>query len=505
MKYLLFAPIRTSAFVPHFISLVMDNAETYIKEGHSVDLLYCDGKAISVCFYNAYGDKKVCQSCNMLRKYMLSFLSKEIKRKPISAFYDESINYNTLQFSYNSIDDIKKLEYNQVKIGYAALSTYLTITRNLKPLINDDFRNYFDGLLIAACKLTDITDKASDYYQPDIVGVFNSRLICCRPVVDTCISKKIDFVSYEVGSDLQNNLVKKFFFNSTPHNTDYNTQIINKMWDSAMPSQEEKVRIAETFYYKRRNALAAADKVYVKDQVKGKMPDGWNNSKHNIVIFNSSEDEFAALGEEYEAMFFFPSQLVGIKYLINKYKDYPDYHFYVRIHPNLKEIEYSYHKELYDFGDCPNATIIPAHSDISTYALIDNADKVIVFGSTTGAEAAFADKPTILLGTSLYRFLDICYIPTNETELHEMILNKDLAPKDKIGTLKFAYYLMNDDFEKFKYFTSNKKKTYKFIKTFVLTDCMLKGSKISRYIGFLLQIYGKYVWDKSKRNIPELE
>ena len=76
-----------------------------------------------------------------------------------------------------------------------------------------------------------------------------------------------------------------------------------------------------------------------------------------------------------------------------------------------------YHTDLLKLGEkYPNMTVIPGGSSLSTYALIDRADVVVVWGSTTGAEAVYHGKPVILLGGAVYRELGITYYPENEDE-----------------------------------------------------------------------------------------
>ena len=117
--------------------------------------------------------------------------------------------------------------------------------------------------------------------------------------------------------------------------------------------------------------------------------------------------------------------------MIEKFKGYKDYHFYLRVHPNLKDVKYQYHLKLYElFEGVENFTIIEPTSPISTYALIDYCDKVVVFGSTTGPEAVFWGKPTILLSYCVYSLLDICYVPKDLEEFDLLIEDKELSDED---------------------------------------------------------------------------
>jgi capsule polysaccharide export protein KpsC/LpsZ len=120
----------------------------------------------------------------------------------------------------------------------------------------------------------------------------------------------------------------------------------------------------------------------------------------------------------------------------------PDIHFYLRIHPNLKGVTHKAHMELYDLGKYPNITIIPPESKVSSYALMDACDKVVTFGSSTGVEASYWGKPSILVGRSFYEMTGACYHMKSRDELVSAI-NNDLPAKDQLGALKYAYFVLD--------------------------------------------------------------
>ena len=173
------------------------------------------------------------------------------------------------------------------------------------------------------------------------------------------------------------------------------------------------------------------------------MPNEWDENKRNIIIYNSSEDEYVAIGEEYEDLALFPDQYMALKYIFNEHKDDSEIHFYLRIHPNLKGVSYKYHMDLYEFErEFENVSVIGADNPISSYKLLDLSEKVIVFGSTIGLESVYWGKAVILLGCTWYYYSDICYLPETKEELSTMIL-QTLKPKYNDNVLKqglFHYY-----------------------------------------------------------------
>ena len=144
------------------------------------------------------------------------------------------------------------------------------------------------------------------------------------------------------------------------------------------------------------------------------------------------------------------------------YKNDKTKHFTLRIHPNLKGLPFHYHMGLYELN-YPNLTVIPADSDISSYALIDAADKVITFGSTMGIESTYWNKPSISIGFAFYRSLNVVYTPKNEDELWKLIDNKELPPIDSERCLPYGFFYMSNKHEKFKHINVGKSRWFYFL------------------------------------------
>lgn len=490
MKHLFVIPFEPSFTVPNRLYTTLEGAMCQAEQGNEVTLLFCDGKSTNFCWVNTKCDKQMCKFCNLYRKLFFRTLPKTIKYLPASQFFKESHqDYTTLTFDYKNNTELKGLYYKGVGIGYAALSSYISQTRNLYPLMNDEFHKHLDPILASIVQLTDIFISALEYQKPEHIGVYNARFVVSRPIFDICKSRDIDVTVYEPAPIFPEGKCCMPYLNTLPHDIEYNTNIINQIWNSDKHPREEKLKIASSFFYNRRNAIPAGDKVYVKDQQKGLLPDDWDSNKHNIVILNSSEDEFASLGKDFENNLY-PSQYRGIKDIFERYKNMNDYHFYLRIHPNLKDIPYAYHKKLYDLSKISNnITIISGNSPISTYSLIDAAEKIIVFGSTTGLEAVFWGKPVILLSKCAYSYLDICYCPTSVEELDKYITS-DLLPKDKQPALALAYCRLCDEFPPFKYFPYQFKRNKVAGRVFDIYRLNIAGHSWLKFTSTIIRVLG---------------
>jgi len=494
MKYLIFAPAYCSFLSPAAVTQVIDDAVQFAEQGHEVTLAYCDNSISRYCGVNTAQSKGACKTC---RLYMHSLLKAKPVRhcKGLNLIKYTDHELSTVEFSYNSVNDIKNIYYKGVAVGLAAYSSFLSISRNLYPKIDSHFRNYFDKLLQSACNYTDFTLDLVERIKPDIVCGLNSRAVYSRPVRDITRIKGIPYECWEGAYDRRSQYRKTSFGDSTPHDPETNRRLVEEKWSNSALPEEERAKIGEEFYYKRRNSIPAGDKLYVKNQLSGKLPDDFDTSKHNILILNSSEDEYASISEDFSIGFPFQSQYIGIRYISDALSGMPDYHLYLRIHPNLKGISYLYHTKLYELEkDHPNLTVIPPESPISTYSMIDVCEKILVFGSMTGPEATYWGKPVILMYNSLYAKLDMTYNPHTPKEVIDLITTEDLPAKSRVQAIKFGYFMLNDENKGYKYLNPERSHMDLFGRSFDyhIVDA---GAIRSKWLIFL-QTIGKYLYYK---------
>ena len=113
-------------------------------------------------------------------------------------------------------------------------------------------------------------------------------------------------------------------------------------------------------------------------------------------------------------------------------------HWFIRMHPNSKG-DLFFQNEVKKFaGD--RVTVILPDSKISSYQLLLDVDKVLVFGSTIGVEACFWGKPTINLDNALYQNLDVAYTPNRKEDISSLVFDEALPPKPILGALMYGYF-----------------------------------------------------------------
>jgi hypothetical protein len=423
--------------------IILNEAERLLQEGHQVDILTC-GSGVKRCYANVSGDPSMCHVCVKMQNQWLHLLSPGARTFSYKEFLPAK-QQAWPAFVYENPEDIKKLEYKGVKIGYGAYSSYVSRTRNLNPAMTKEFKSFFDELLRTECLSTDILENYIDREKPDSVLMFNARHFEVRPFYDLPKTMNVRVECLEAGFSLVEDRYMGFNYGTfQPHSIEFNHKFMLQQWESSKIGSHEKERVAKEFYERKRGSVAAGGKVFTADQKLGTLPEGWDNSKRNIVIFNSSEDEFVAVGDEYSRKAMFADQFAGINAILELLKDQPDIHVYVRVHPAQRNVPYKYHHDLYKLpSKFDNVTVIHATDKVSSYTLIDSAEKVVVFGSTIGMEAAYWNKPVILLAGALYYYLNDVYVPKDKSELSQM-LKAELTPRKSSDSLRFGYFMMTE-------------------------------------------------------------
>jgi hypothetical protein len=448
----------------------IDALENAIKNKENKILyIYCDGQ-VKPCITNPSGDKGLCSECVFNSKISLGKYRDRIDIKPLSNFLKYPTEIDDIDLSnycYNSISDIKQLEYLNINIGLGALSTYFSITRNLDPILDEEFRDYFNHFLKYEIWLINIFEEIVNIHSINNINIFNGRMADIRPVFELAQKKKINTIVFELIRESNDVFYKQEFLNALPHSISENTKIINQIWENNTVTIEDKIKIGSSFFERRRKGILTRDlKVFIKNQQKGLLPDSWNKFKKNIVIFNSSEDEFAAIGDEFDKYSLFKTQEEAIIEILTQCDDDINFQFYLRIHPNLKNINYGYHMRLYELPKLfKNIEIIEPLSAVSTYDIADEADINIVFGSSVGVEACFWGSPVINLAGTYYYNLNVAYTPKNKVELFDLINTNELQPKPKINAIKYGYFLMKIE----------------------------QYTKVSKYSPVHLKLFGKYI------------
>lgn len=495
MKILIY---NSCAITNPAFGLLINEAINLIKQGKDVVFCHCRG-AMNICADNPLGKTTICSLCKMTFKKTIN------KYLPnISIVHLDNHRLEKIFFNFSTIEELKNIKYKDVGIGYSVYAYYATKARNSKPILSSTFVDCINILLNEAASLTDSFENVIKNNEITKVVLFNGRFFENRAILDLAKFHNISYDILEVVNGIRtvSNYNMLRFSNTTPHNLKTIHENIFKSWNKSPLSEEEKIKIGRSFYEKRRNGIIAGDRVYVSNQIKNLLPSDYSEEKINIVIYNSSDDEMSSVSRELDEKKIFASQYDGIEQIVRVFQNDGRYHFYLRIHPNLNGLPIP----IDQLSEYKNLTIIFPDSPISTYALLDIASQVIVFGSTIGIESIYWGKPVILLFAADYYYFNACSIPINLDEIIDAIHNPHyITDEDKMNAIKYGMYILNNNNYEETLWIDISPKYYKFvgINLFVFNYLKVFNSSLlyKMYQFFITSIRSRL--DKAMINYPD--
>ena len=436
--------------------LMLEELQTLINEKPHAEIYYLTcSNTFDACYFNPNSKPEICYLCKEGKKNSLSLIEGDFRHIKIEDFLRDEDKLKSKQF-VDSIEEVNfDLKYENFKVGESALSTYISKTRDRDlELVEDSFTNklIFNGVgLYISLKRFCEENGIDEIYN------FNGRHIYNRAVMDVGLSLGVPLYNVElprVGGAIEH------FKNVLPHTILYKQNLFNEAWQDSELTEKEKIRIASDYFIKRKSGTKVNASSFTEDQQKNSLPKEVNYNKETIVLYTSSDDEFAAIGDEFSNPYF-KDQNEGIFYVAKLFNEkFPNKNLIIRIHPNFAGVEFEYAKKLNSLkGKFHNVFLVEPESKIDSYALLNEAEKIITLGSSITTEATFWEKPVIMLGRSFFTGMNIAYEPNEIQELETLLRDKLLA-KPKIGSLKFGFYLIRGGVEAKYYNRDNKGRTY---------------------------------------------
>lgn len=471
MKVLFFEPYALA--LPHF-ETALELMQLHLDRGNDVSLFYCNAD-LNFCEANSQHYLPQCLDCISRRKNGLKLINGAEKIKKLNFLeltQEEKRLINNWNLTFSDIHELKAYKFEQMDLGMAVASSLISFYRDPEPDVKAS-QEMINRMFKASLKVYLSFKKILQHEKPDQVYLFNGRFSNIRPVVRLCEQHQINYVIHERGASKAK---YSLWDDHLPHDFLNFQKLAEKQWNEA--DAKERVEVADKFYRDRKVGKEQSWFSFVKNQQAEKLPETWNANKRNIVIFNSSEDEFAAIGDSLKRTLF-NKQLDGIRYIAELMKEEKDIDVYVRIHPNLSNVTNSSVSDIYKIKT-PNLHIIEPGSSISSYKLMDSCDVVVTFGSTAGVEATYWDKPSILLGDSFYNTMNAAYIPQTHEALNEL-LRHETKPKEKIGAYIYGFYIATYGYE-FRFYQPEALFEGKFKGTRIRPDKPFKRILSSRYL-----------------------
>ena len=499
MKYLFYG--GSSITMPH-MGVLLNESLALNEKGDEIVWVYCNAKYQS-CISNLSSNSVICKNCVNRVHRLLGKYSKHLTTIPL--FDKNKCVKDAKEYLFCDIDELKDFTFQGCNLGYSIASAYISATRNSIMSFSERHKQYYSKLVSQVIERFICFEKIVKDCRPDCIVVFNGRYFDAAICIEIARKHHIDYQIKEVldGPRCKKPFFIETFFNCSAFDINNKTKKVYDTWNQSSLSEKEKIKIGSHFYEWKKGGDCVIDKSYVKKQQIGLLPQKWDSQKRNIVIFNSSDDELAAIGADYDSYSLFKSQYVGICSILEHFIGERNFCFYLRMHPNLSQLDKPFVNDLLELADkFDNIIVIAPAEKISSYSLMNAADKVISFGSTMGVEANYWGKPSILLSASEYYNLGVCYLPSSIEELCEMI-KADLQPLAKEGALKYAFYLLDREvrchranFVDISFIKRNM--LFKTIYTFSY-DKLLYSSFLARLESLLYRkLFSKFIPDKNK-------
>lgn len=417
---------------PVFQAMEAELIQLRQEKGEEVWVIEC-AEALLSCRFNTTHNLVGCAMCLARCSNVMDQLGipAERRRKLDPALFPDRLD----QPLPEDLRDLIDYTVEGVTVGRGAASTTISFLRDYDLQTRGEHQELMELQIRNAIGAARNYRKILEEVKPDEVIVLNGRHVQSYPMVDLCEKMGIPFNTFEAGARFRG---YQLFENSLPHSIKSRNAIIDGMWAAADP--ESRAAEAAGWFEQKRKRTNTEDKVYTADQNYGLLPKNFDPANHNIVIFNSSEDEMKTIVEWRTDLF--QHQNDAIRQVMAAARSRPGVNVFLRVHPNLAGLK---NRQMKEIGTFPEAdiTVIPATSKVDSYELADAADVVLTFGSSIGIEATYWRTPSVLYGHSFYEALDAVYQPQSQAGLMELLFRTDLEPKPRENALPYGLFVNN--------------------------------------------------------------
>ncbi len=422
-------------FQRHFAT-ELELAQKHLKAGDTVTLLHCDGE-MPACETNEEHAPARCGLCVMSRKAGVNALTDttNLYQRPFLFLTEQDKrDIEHLPRNFQTLEESINYAIDKYDIGSSVMSSVICSLKDSTPNMAEYADLIYRYMLSAFITYRSVRNFLRQT-KVDCFYIFNGRMSMTRGILRACEAEGVEFYTHECGNDSE---TYSTFHNQMPHGIQMMTDLMLQHWQNAVSSVERET-VGAAWFQNRAKGVKVNGYSFVEQQRAGMLPSERDPNKRHIAIFNTGSFEYVTVGDDYRNHLY-SNQIEGLRRIIASLEPYKGIlHLTIRIHPNLANLPKEINPVLRLQSDF--VTVVPPESPVSTYALIQHSEKVVVFNSTVGIESVFFGKPSILAGKTTYQELGGNYTPQTHEELIALILQQDLPPKDKLGALIYGYFL----------------------------------------------------------------
>ncbi|MGB1040232.1 MAG: hypothetical protein ACPGVD_05120 [Flavobacteriales bacterium] len=455
------------------IGLTAQYVSDCIEKNYELKIVQCDN-VMNNCSFNHLHNTLACASCQSRS----TTLYKQGGIKDSDLISLEKISFDVNIPNFKELNELVDFSFEGVNIGRGVASSIITYYRDYK-ITSEGYGGIIELEITKAINVYLNFKKLLSENNYDHVVIFNGRFAETHPILEYCKLINQDFLVIEAGA--LNNY--EIYENCLPHSIKFRTKVTWEIWE-AEKDEAYKKEVGHEWFRKKRYRDETIERSFTKEQGYGDLPSNFDPNRCNVLFLNSSEDELKVIHEWQHNMF--KTQNEAIVKIANHFEGNDDFHFYLRVHPNLGKVKNIQIEEIRKMN-YPNLTIIQPDSPIDTYGMMDACEKTIVFGSTSGIEATYWGNASILMGKAYYYLLkDSCYKPKSFDELYDLIEDRDLKPMPQEACLPYGFYYTNVG------------KASSSFENQGLNNSYFKGKKIKKWYPSTFVFFFKYLKDLKK-------
>jgi hypothetical protein len=272
--------------------------------------------------------------------------------------------------------------------------------------------------------------------QATALVVFNGRFLHDSAATSAALQCGLPVLSFDFGGNDTD------FDVTIDHTHDWSAlqRRMLTMYNSWDPIERDE--IGALWFEERRQHTDPRNRLFTESQTRGKGIDK-PAGKRLVVYFSSSGDEISELDLDWGEYFY--GQEGALNSVARVCRDIDNTVLVVRTHTHKR------HKPKRDVEDWHAAVIAAApdihfdeFSEVDSYTLMAQADVVVTYGSTTGVEAAYAERPVVVMGPSAYDELGCATRVVNEEELHQALSEPRVG--NRSGALSYGLMMRRRGF-----------------------------------------------------------
>ncbi len=398
-------------------------------EGYQPEFIICAGAADSCDMYEA--EVKAGALCKYCTGSFASFLrAAGMPYRPLADFVklDEVRPGARARTASLSLEQCRAFEQDGVPVGRLIEPA---VARSLRKCDFEPderttslYRRFLETALINLAAIERILEE-----QWQAIFILNGKFLTESLLYHQARRAEVDVVNYERGFWLNT-----LFFAVNDQVTEFDiAHHFTKVKDVPLtPRQEDRLKRYEATRRVGKNAIVQYFPKIDEDRDRIVAEYGIDREKPIAVAYPNIVWDTAVFGHERA----FESFWAWMEATIRIYAGLPDWELIVRIHPAEVRLPAKTKESMAGligthFPNRPaNLHVIPPESTASSYALMDMADRILVYSSTMGLEAAMAGKRVVTAAHTHYAELGFTADPQTGEEYRD-ILHSALEPVDE--------------------------------------------------------------------------